>query len=395
MEPTLDAILAAPDDDGPRLAWAEAVGGTRGELIALQCRLARGEFARHEKRQMLARERELVKAFREAWTGPGERSNAVVRRGFVEEMRISLDDLLPGIEALFEAAPLLRGLTLSGLSVDESRFHNNHPHDQLWHPRGVKLEEVLSRLPAGRIQSLTVESAYVTLAGDYDEQAVTTAFGDDVAVRIGRAAPLARLRSLTLGSGLKHTGVEAISALPLEELRSAGHRLDGGAALDLVRRFPRLTRLGLSPGVVGWSLGQFLDAPETSRLTELSLDCLDDADLARIASAPGLARLQRLDLGHSNSVTAAGLRALAESPHLRLHFFSVQSTDLRDISSMGGAAAFAGLTELRLNLGAVDGSVLAVLRALPVLERVALTGGWNRLPADARAQLDAIPEVHV
>ncbi|HET8645049.1 MAG TPA: hypothetical protein VFO85_06145, partial [Vicinamibacteria bacterium] len=354
MEPSLDAILAAPDDDVPRLAWAKAVGGTRGELIALQCRLARGEFARQEKRQMLARERELVNAFLASWTGPGTASNAILRRGFVEEMWISIDDLLAGIDTLLEAAPLLRGLTLSGLGVDGSRFHG-HSHEQLWEPQAQKLEAVLRRLPAGRIRWLTIASAGVTLSGDYDEMADTRGFGDDVALRIGRAPSLAELRSLTINASVSHTGVEALSALPLEGFRAADHRLDAGAALELVRRFPRLTRLGLSPGIVGWSLEEFLAAPETARLTELSLDCLDDADLARIASAPALARLQRLDLGNSTAVTAAGIRALAQSPHLRLRFFSVQSTRLNDISSMSGAPAFAGLTELRLDWCALDG----------------------------------------
>jgi len=42
----LDALIvqiqAAPNDDAPRLAWANAVGGERGELVIVQCRLASG-----------------------------------------------------------------------------------------------------------------------------------------------------------------------------------------------------------------------------------------------------------------------------------------------------------------------------------------------------------------
>ena len=38
----LEECAARPDDDAPRLAWADLVGGERGELVVLQCDLARG-----------------------------------------------------------------------------------------------------------------------------------------------------------------------------------------------------------------------------------------------------------------------------------------------------------------------------------------------------------------
>ncbi len=45
----LAQCVADPDDDEPRLVWADAVGGERGELVVLQCDLARtwvtGELA--------------------------------------------------------------------------------------------------------------------------------------------------------------------------------------------------------------------------------------------------------------------------------------------------------------------------------------------------------------
>ena len=34
------AILAHPDDDAPRLVWADREGGERGELVVVQCALA-------------------------------------------------------------------------------------------------------------------------------------------------------------------------------------------------------------------------------------------------------------------------------------------------------------------------------------------------------------------
>jgi uncharacterized protein (TIGR02996 family) len=64
----LAAIYAQPDDDAPRLVYADALqerGDARGELIALQIRLATeaGEPA------MRVRERELLREHGDAWLG--------------------------------------------------------------------------------------------------------------------------------------------------------------------------------------------------------------------------------------------------------------------------------------------------------------------------------------
>ena len=37
-DPLLDAILANPDDDAPRLVWADREGGERGELVSSNAR---------------------------------------------------------------------------------------------------------------------------------------------------------------------------------------------------------------------------------------------------------------------------------------------------------------------------------------------------------------------
>src|SRR6188508_3624625 len=91
----LDALIAqiqaTPDDDAPRLAWANAAGGERGELVVVQCRLASGAVTdRDEWRRLRARERELLLANGVAWSGlAGEYpSSCMFRRGFVESAGI-------------------------------------------------------------------------------------------------------------------------------------------------------------------------------------------------------------------------------------------------------------------------------------------------------------------
>src|SRR4051794_38655442 len=74
-----------PDDDAPRLVWADAVGGERGELVVLQCELARGDTSLERSARLRARESELIAAQGRAW---GELEGRVIRaefsRGFIE-----------------------------------------------------------------------------------------------------------------------------------------------------------------------------------------------------------------------------------------------------------------------------------------------------------------------
>ena len=106
-------IQAAPDDDAPRLAWANAVGGERGELVIVQCRLASGVVTnRDEWRRLRSRERELLFAHGVAWSGlAGEYpSSCMFRRGFVETAGIicSYDSRLDRILARL---PLARSVS--------------------------------------------------------------------------------------------------------------------------------------------------------------------------------------------------------------------------------------------------------------------------------------------
>lgn len=87
LDHLLAAIYAAPDDDGPRLVYADALlerGDPRGELIALQCR---GELDRDQKR----REKELLEVHGKAWLGdlaPIVMGGYRFERGFLAACRI-------------------------------------------------------------------------------------------------------------------------------------------------------------------------------------------------------------------------------------------------------------------------------------------------------------------
>lgn len=95
----LQAVIAAPDDDGPRLVYADELLGrnaSRGELIALQIRLAREELPREERLVLLSATRELVRVHTRRFLSRFRELDAgcVFRRGFIEQLTAPVSALL-------------------------------------------------------------------------------------------------------------------------------------------------------------------------------------------------------------------------------------------------------------------------------------------------------------
>jgi uncharacterized protein (TIGR02996 family) len=89
----LQAILENPDDDAPRLIyadWLEERGDPRGEFIRIQCQLA-ALSANHERRSVLERhERELLEHHQDRWLGQLRPSlrDWTYRRGFLDAISV-------------------------------------------------------------------------------------------------------------------------------------------------------------------------------------------------------------------------------------------------------------------------------------------------------------------
>jgi uncharacterized protein (TIGR02996 family) len=105
VDPFLAAILANPDEDSPRLAYAdhlERQGDPRGEFIRLQCELGRAP----DDAARVARSRQLLAAHRRVWDKPfkvwkGQLLKFEYRRGFVERI------LVADVAAFLEMADVL------------------------------------------------------------------------------------------------------------------------------------------------------------------------------------------------------------------------------------------------------------------------------------------------
>ncbi len=115
----LAACIAAPDDDAPRLVWADAVGGERGEFVVIQCELARGDRSPAETATLRARQRELLETRGAEWSQLAGISRMVTfRRGFVEAALLNLREV--EADDLAARAPLVRSIQALGfLARDE------------------------------------------------------------------------------------------------------------------------------------------------------------------------------------------------------------------------------------------------------------------------------------
>jgi uncharacterized protein (TIGR02996 family) len=247
----LEAILAAPDDDGPRLIyadWLEERGDPHGEFIRLQVALA-GAPA-HDPRRPAWREREraLLAEHRDAWLGPlrGLFYLGEFRRGFLEEITLKAQTFLDHAAAVCRAAPvrlvrLLKGAAVAGPLADCAHLR--------------------------RVSALHLTDNLI---------------GDDGVRALAASPHLAGLATLRLGgNGLGDLGAEALADAP---------------------HLARLTTLNLSGNNIGNAgVRALAQSPYLAGLTALDLrnNQIGDAGVRALAQSPYLRRLRVLDLSNT------------------------------------------------------------------------------------------------
>jgi uncharacterized protein (TIGR02996 family) len=363
----LDDIVAHPDDDAPRLVfadWLEDRGeAARAEFIRLQCRLAQLDEDDPERTDLAERERELLHAYRgpwlEGWPAWTRRERPAFRRGFLASLNMTCGTFLRSARALFARGPLEQ-VTLRGC-------------------RG-RLAEVLAQPCLARVSALTVVESFT-----------------DADVRALVACPhLGRLRRLALGYPLRVRDTLAVLAA-WPGLAGLTHLSLGGYSqafdeLPALLASPHLTglrSLGLTAQRPGPSVG-LLAGPKFATLTELRLNgCLIEAAEVRALCGPGgLPNLRRLGLA-DNPLTAEGVALLARSPLLgRLHALDLKRCDLDAGGVEALAAAGAGaLRHLDLSGNSLGGAETAILAAGAFQGLLELDLGNNRVGADGAAAL--------
>ncbi|MHB1426428.1 MAG: TIGR02996 domain-containing protein [Gemmataceae bacterium] len=387
----LHDILAHPDDDAPRLIyadWLDEHDDPRGEFIRIQCALAQLSDEDPRRWPLEQRERELLHEHQAKWSPNGiDAVSCDFRRGFVDEISMSVEDFLDEADRYFEQAPIrwlhlhargrlraerpdaslaqaassrhltrLNGLRLTGLTVRRRELHEFLGSPHLQHLTTLQLSRLALEIDDG------TRHHQPTLPGEIIRELI-------------ELPCFARLTALHLAdTGLTSDALlflgNAASLSSLRELNLNGNALTHGAAKVLAE-------------------GRLL-----SRLETLHLDSnlLGDTGALAVRDWPALPRLARLSLGH-NHIFAAGMQALADAPALR----ELISLDLRgNIACDDGAAALASANWTRLqalNLwfnGVGDKGVraLAQSKAFSQLTRLNLTA--NRVASDgARALIES------
>jgi uncharacterized protein (TIGR02996 family) len=375
LDPPIDTIVASPDDDAPRLVWAQREGGERGELVVLQCALARHDLPREERRRLSARERELLARHGRAWSGLDGLAEGTFVRGFVERARVTLPILAAKGQELFERAPLLRELDVGECTPSISGFVGPRP-DEAWRESASRFAEGFGRLPPDRVEALRA-SAVIVASFDGLDPEVSHHYGDELVELIARADSLRRLEALAIDADLSLAGLEPLGRLgSLSSVSVGANRLRAEGLCALLAKLPSVRRLAVRETTLTSAEREaFLASAEIARLTALDLSAfeLTNADLERIAQTPTLSNLMHLGVTSSFQLTS-GIEALARSPYLsRLVELHLRHIDTDRLGALASAPFARRLRVLRLGGVHLTREVIRDLLSFPALEQLELS----------------------
>lgn len=378
VEAFLQRIRAFPDDDAPRLIFADwleehaAAAERFGSPASREWNEARGRFIRiqialaqlqpdvdddaltrpsNDKMEMMGEEQRLENAYKADWIAPlhGLALDPRFRRGFVEDIQIEARVLMRHAGEVFDASPIRR---IRLIDVSDG------------------LPEVFACPYLSRINDLKIHASYVGeplaralarskhLSGLRTLHLFRNRFEDEGVRHLATSPMFANLEDLDLGdNGLTETSAHVLASSPhLSRIKRLELRLNrlgpvGAEAIAGSERLPELIRVGLAENEIGAarihtltrSDGFFrvpiLDLssnelhasalqiifhraaggvdPATSRLRDLDLsnNPLLDNGVRVIAACERLANLRSLRLAGCQ-IGDEGLRALTVRPYL-------------------------------------------------------------------------------
>jgi uncharacterized protein (TIGR02996 family) len=259
----LQDILAHPDDDAPRLIfadWLEEQGDAnnvaRAEFIRIQCTVATGNLAQQRRGELERRERQILDEWGKEWVRPIRRlvQSWEFHRGFVENVAMWAQAFLQRGGQLFRRAPIQR------LSLRTRMYPQSYPYlDPPLNVAALADNKYLRRLRGLGLGQNQLESRHV--------------------------------RALVVSEHLT-----SLTELDLSYNRIGDSGIRALAAWPLLRQLEYLNLRGNDIGANGVRV-------LTHTLEELAF------------SAGGL-RLQQLELSHDN-LSTAGQRVIGESPLVR------------------------------------------------------------------------------
>jgi uncharacterized protein (TIGR02996 family) len=334
-EGLLRAIIENPEDDTPRLVyadWLEEHGDPdRAEFIRIGCQKEREEFDSPRWNELKARASEMEYRNRKRWLKdlpelPKRFSWWDWRRGFVEGLSV------PGLAPFQREEKRLRS-TIPLLSLALTVGTNFKSFEKATCLKGLR-----RLLVGGRLGDVGVGS-------------------------LGRCSHLAGVRELTLhGHGITPVGARYLA--------------DSPHLADLT-----FLELGANHGIGDEGARAIAQSVHLTRLTRLNLYNADigNEGLAALASSGNLFGLTHLLL-MNNRISDAGARALADSPApRRLRVLDLENNQIGESGAiaLAGSARLAGLASLvlkRNRIGPVAGVTLVRSAHLRSLRNLDLDG---------------------
>ncbi|HEX3152452.1 MAG TPA: TIGR02996 domain-containing protein [Gemmataceae bacterium] len=296
-----DAIRGVPDDDGPRLIFADWLDehgeSDRADFIRIQCALEGLSEDDPRRQELRERERQLADANEARWTADLRPlvTECAFHRGVIDSVSVDAHQFLTNGPAIFERAPV----------------------------RKVRFLEVGAQFRA------VTHSPLLRFVRELDLSA--NAIGDEGPMLLARSPHLTRLDALDLGfTDLGDNGLKALA--------------DSPAFSGL-----RTLRLNDNPGVGVIGIRALGESEHLTALTDLDLsgNGLSDTDLQPLFEAALVERLQHLslqgnrlrDVGTARFVNSVVFTRMAERDHV---------INLRNVAmGINGAAALANCPALR------------------------------------------------
>ena len=401
MNPFLQEIISDPDNDTPRLIYADWLDenqeAPRADLIRTQCALEKLDRYSLARMELEDHALDLWQKHQNDWQADLPEWARVkedwymascFRRGFLHRVHGSPEDFLQNADELFAVAPVREAYL--GYIFDNGRGLADCPHLARLHELSLtfsgskpNLAELLSSHHISELRSLIVKFYQEHPTGSFEEAAPV--LQDEDAVSLAECAKLSNLRALDLGCHL--IGPEGISALAesrnlqrLECLNITYNPLGGEGirrlcCSQLLERLTELQMYNTQTGDEGW---RALGAAKPNRLQKLTIGDLDHvhgvAGVEAFARCESLTALRELDLDNW-PVSPERMRALAQSPSLGgIQILNLGGTGLADAAARELAASpylrslrFLDLQRNRHGLG--PAGVVALARS-PVLATV-------------------------
>lgn len=382
----LEAVVAAPDDDAPRLVYADALqtaGNPRGELIAVQCELARLGCAPSDQ------------LFLE-WVGDELADDG----GRVAKLRARESALLKKHGGTFEAECFPRGL-----APPRAEFWRGFPERITWNLREAaegSFAQLVARCPVSYLM-LSNAKDVAELNAFVEAPAVERVRElydiDGYGVAVYAAAPLPGLRRMILNhAGGPHqldvlpraTWLSGLTGLVLGGFSLSKSVADVAATLA---RTTKLEELQLVDTRIGAAALRTLSFPKTVRVLGLRHAKLAAGEAAPILAKLG-ASLAALDL-RTNKLGLADIEELAKGD-APLRVLALEKCGLADamLAPLESSSLLARLGALDLRKNALTDDVVPMLAGAKRL-RTLLIGGNDLTPKGKAALKESLPHTRI